>query len=90
MAKYAFYYKIIDDGGSYAPGVYTLYNDKPNEPWRPMLNLYSVLIWREGPRGGVFKIKDRRYVGENRKWLYSMKDFKEFMWAKLQSETIRG
>jgi hypothetical protein len=90
VAKYGFYYKIIDDDVFYEPGVYALYSDKPEQPWQPELTYSSVVIWREGPRGGILKIQDRRYVGENRKWLFSTDDAKEFMWAKLQSESFRG
>lgn len=50
---------------------------------------YSDRVWKQGPRGGVKIIKNRRdmtnvygYVTKNEKLM------KEFMWVKLQAQTL--
>ena len=68
------------------PGIYS-YGPLTHPVISLLLKLNSDKVWRQGPRGGVKIIKDRftsvcQYVTNNEV------EMKEFMWVKLQSQTV--
>ena len=91
MANYHYhYYGIKDDYAWHLPS-----NTRPNlMNWlSPTLLKGSDLVWCQGRRGGVKLVHQdwMKYPNEFRKYGYITRDeeaMKEFMWAKLQAQTL--
>ena len=91
MAKFTFYCRVDRENpaAGIKAGVYA-YRSEHNYQYvfelRKLIQSSSK-VWREGPRGGVKIIKNRKvdgygYVTTNEEYM------KEFVWVKLQSRAI--
>jgi len=70
------------------PGVYS-YRKGDDPVLQLLLRLHSDTVWWQGPKGGVKVIKDKYFLHQE----YITKNeelMKEFMWVKLQSQSIKG
>jgi hypothetical protein len=90
VANHIYYCEILSD---YTPEFYKGVNVIPfRREYQTKISRcisYSDRVWVQGPRGGVKIIKDKvgtefGYVTQNEKLM------KEFMWVKLQAQSLQG
>jgi hypothetical protein len=94
MAKFTFYCRVDRENpaAGIKAGVYAYRSGHQDQHlgWVPKVNTLiqsSSKVWREGPRGGIKIIKNRKvdgygYVTTNEKQM------KEFVWVKLQAQAV--
>jgi hypothetical protein len=95
MAKFTFYCRVDRENPAQGikAGVYA-YRSEHNQyvfvsriPNVRTLIQSSSKVWREGPRGGVKIIKNRKVDGYGYVTT-SEKQMKEFVWVKLQAQAV--
>ena len=89
MAEFTFYCKVTHDGSTNSnPGVYSFISKHGPQPGKFRLIADSIKVWRQGPKGGVKIFKDRTYYGCRGYVTNNDKEMKEFIWVKLQAQSI--
>ena len=89
MAEFTFYCKVTHDGGTNSnPGIYSFISKHGSQPGKFRLIGDSIKVWRQGPKGGVKIFKNRTYYGCRGYVTNNDKEMKEFMWVKLQAQSI--
>jgi hypothetical protein len=87
VAEHTFYCKIITNDKAIRSGMYC-FNADTNIPQIFMPLIWrSDKVWRQGPRGGVKIFKNRNY-GYYGYVTNSSEEMKEFIWVKLQAQSI--
>ena len=89
MAEFTFYCKVTHDGGTNSnPGIYSFISKHGSQPGKFRLIGDSIKVWRLGPNGGVKIFKNRTYYGCRGYVTNNDKEMKEFIWVKLQAQSI--
>ena len=89
MAEFTFYCKVTHDGGTNSnPGIYSFISKHGSQPGKFRLIGDSIKVWRQGPKGGVKIFKNRTYYGCRGYVTNNDKEMKEFIWVKLQAQSI--
>ena len=96
MAEFTFYCKVTHDGTNHIsirdtnlkPGIYSFRSKHGKYPTMFRLISASIKVWRQGPKGGVKIFKDRTYYGCRGYVTNNDKEMKEFIWVKLQAQSI--
>ena len=90
VVEFTFYCKVTHKGDThnYDPGIYSFISKHGSQPGKFRLIGDSTKVWRQGPNGGVKIFKNRTYYGCGGYVTNNSEEMKEFIWVKLQAQSI--
>lgn len=91
MVDYTYYCEVEYDRADYAPGVYS-FQSRGTASFLGFNRLVTLSnkVWRQGPKGGVKIIKDRKALFPSTQYVTTNELLmKEFMWVKLKAQEVK-